>query len=112
MTTLAILLGFAYATATGNGFPAVVTAYCPGKCCCGPKACGVTASGKKFQPYVSAAADWRFVPRGTKLRVGGRTWTVQDKGGAIKGQKLDLGFPNHHAAAGWGKQTLWIELKP
>jgi 3D (Asp-Asp-Asp) domain-containing protein len=90
-----------------------VTAYCPCKKCCGPKAQGITASGKhvSYNAGKFVAADTKVLPFGTKLDVpgyGSAPVEVIDKGGAIKGNKLDVFFPTHQEALKWGRQ--WVNV--
>src|SRR5688572_19401326 len=83
-----------------------VTAYCACKKCCGPKAIGLTASGKhvSYDNGKFVAADRKF-PFGTKLIIpgyaSGRPVKVLDRGGAIKGNKLDVYFHSHKEALKW-----------
>jgi 3D (Asp-Asp-Asp) domain-containing protein len=92
-----------------------VTAYCACKLCCGPKAQGITASGKRvsYNGGKFVAADTDVLPFGTKIVVPGynrgRAVPVADRGGAIRGRKLDLYFPTHREAREWGRQ--WVEVK-
>ena len=93
-----------------------VTAYCPCALCCGTHSRGITASGKpvSYNGGRFVAADTRDLPFRTKLRVpgydGGNVVEVMDKGGAIKGDKLDVFFPDHASALRWGRQTLPVEV--
>ncbi len=93
-----------------------VTAYCPCTKCCGPKAQGITASGKLVDHNGGrfVAADTRVLPFGKKLSIPGYADNapveVIDRGGAIKGHKLDLYFPTHEQALIWGRQTLDVTV--
>lgn len=93
-----------------------VTAYCPCTKCCGPRAQGITASGKLVDHNGGkfVAADTRILPFGKKLSIPGYADNapveVIDRGGAIKGHKLDLYFPTHEAALVWGRQTLDVTV--
>jgi len=64
----------------------VVTAYCPGERCCGELKLDIPGYG--------------IVP-------------VLDRGGKIKGRKLDVFYPTHQEALEWGTQELeihcWVE---
>ena len=80
-----------------------LTAYCACKKCCG-KTDGITASGVKAKEGVTVAADTRVLPFGTKLFINGHEYIVQDKGGAIKGNKIDIYFDNHQEALEFGVQ--------
>jgi 3D (Asp-Asp-Asp) domain-containing protein len=92
-----------------------VTAYCPCTKCCGPKAQGITASGKNvhYNDGKFVAADRKFA-FGTKLIIpgyaGSKTVEVADRGGAIKGNKLDVYFHSHAEALKWGRQKLTVTV--
>jgi len=91
-----------------------VTAYCPCKKCCGPQAMGLTASGKlvSYNEGGFVAADTNVLPFGTKLLVPGyhadRPIEVIDRGGAIKGHKLDVFYDTHEKAIEWGRK--WVAV--
>jgi 3D (Asp-Asp-Asp) domain-containing protein len=93
-----------------------VTAYCPCQKCCGPNAHGITASGKDitYNDGRFVAADTRSLPFGTRLVIPGYHNTqpveVIDRGGAIKGDKLDVFFPTHEEALKWGRQTVEVTI--
>jgi 3D (Asp-Asp-Asp) domain-containing protein len=93
-----------------------VTAYCPCTKCCGPAAQGITASGKLVDHNGGrfVAADTKVLPFGSKLSIPGYADNapveVIDRGGAIKGYKLDLYFPTHEEALIWGRQTLDVTV--
>ncbi len=76
------------------------------------KRVGITASGERARKG-TIAADRRY-PFGTKIYVPGYGWgEVQDRGGAIQGDRLDVFFSNRKDALEWGRQTLnVIILKP
>ena len=95
----------------------VVTAYCPCTECCGPQARGITASGRPVSAnggrFVAAARD---IPFGTLLIIpgynDGRPAEVLDRGGAIKGDRLDVYFPTHEEARQWGVRRLVVDQVP
>jgi 3D (Asp-Asp-Asp) domain-containing protein len=93
-----------------------VTAYCPCTKCCGPKARGITASGKRvsYNGGKFVAADTSVLPFGTKLSIpgyhGGVEVKVLDRGGAIKGHKLDVYFPSHRVAKEWGRRFVPVTV--
>jgi 3D (Asp-Asp-Asp) domain-containing protein len=93
-----------------------VTGYCPCKKCCGENAKGITASGKKvsYNGGKFVAADTKVLPFGTKLSIpgyhDGKSVEVIDRGGAIKGNKLDLYFPTHQAALEWGRKVVTVKV--
>ena len=98
-----------------------VTAYCPCRRCCGRWADGITASGWPVTVnggrFVAAPRD---IPFGTYLVIPGYcdgcAVPVLDRGGAIKGDKLDVFFPDepgkpgsgHRAALNWGVRELTV----
>lgn len=87
-----------------------VTAYCPCEKCCGAYANGYTASGAKATQGVTIAADPDVLPMGTEIELDGHRYTVQDTGGAIAGNRLDLYFDSHEDALRWGvreKTVRW-----
>ena len=91
-----------------------ITYYDACKQCCG-KTNGITASGAKVQDGVTVAADTSVLPMGSKIYIEGMGWrTVQDRGGAIKGKKLDIYIPNcHDSPMPYNKQKLnvWVVLE-
>ena len=81
-----------------------VTGYCPCKKCCG-KTDGITASGAKATPNhtIAAPSNYAF---GTKIVLDGvGTFYVEDRGGLIKGNRLDRFFNTHQEALNWGRKT-------
>ena len=94
-----------------------VTAYCPCTKCCGPEAQGLTASGKpvSYNDGMFVAADTKKYTFGTKLSIpgygDGRAVEVIDRGGAIKGDKLDVFFPSHTQALKWGRQKIAVTVE-
>ena len=108
------------------------TAYCNCQQCCGweysrfgfgppvyasgpskgkPKEIGLTASGVQARRGTLAADP--SVPFGTIVHIPGYGYgRVEDRGGAIRGNKLDLWFPSHQAAKSWGRQTLTVTIWP
>jgi len=95
----------------------VTTAYSPDHRSCGKWADGKTASLKSVwtNGMESVAADTRLLPFGSLVSVpgyaGDRVVPVLDRGGAIKGARLDLLYPTHAIARQWGKKrqqvTIW-----
>ena len=93
-----------------------VTAYCPCTKCCGENAQGITASGRDVSYNNSrfVAADTTVLPFHTKLVIpgyhSGATVEVIDRGGAIKGNKLDVFYPTHEEALQWGRQFINVTI--
>lgn len=91
-----------------NGTTYKITAYCSCAKCCG-KTTGRTASGTQATAgrTVAAPANFAF---GTKLNIGGQIYTVEDRGGAIKGNKIDIYVSSHAAALQWGVRYLPVSV--
>jgi len=110
----------------------LVTAYDPGQkstgwkykygCCLLPpvyaygpqegkrKKVGITSSGVKAKKGTIAADISRY-PYGTKMYVPGYGWgEVQDVGSAIKGNHIDIFFPDIDDAKAWGRKYLDIKI--
>jgi 3D (Asp-Asp-Asp) domain-containing protein len=92
-----------------------VTGYCPCPKCCGEYSDGVTANGHKVQPGDTfVAADKRFA-FGTEMVIpgynNGRPVKVLDRGGAIRGNKLDAFFYTHQQALEWGVHYLDVQVR-
>lgn len=97
-------------TTGGNSSGTVykITAYCPCSKCCG-KATGRTASGTKATPGRTVAASGKYA-FGTKLNIGGHIYTVEDRGGAITGNKIDIFVNSHSEALQWGVRYLPVSV--
>jgi len=92
----------------------LVTAYCPCAKCCGTGSPGITANGHKIQSGDTfVAADKRYA-FGTEMVIPGynkgQSVEVLDRGGAIKGNHIDVFFPTHQEALNWGVQNLDVEI--
>jgi 3D (Asp-Asp-Asp) domain-containing protein len=92
-----------------------VTAYCACTKCCGPNAIGLTASGKhvSYNNGKFVAADTAVLPFGSKLMIPGyhdEAVEVVDRGGAIKGNKLDVFYASHDDALKWGRQKVLVTV--
>jgi 3D (Asp-Asp-Asp) domain-containing protein len=70
------------------------------------KKVGITADGTRAKKG-TIAADTRKYPYGTKMYVPGYGWgEVHDIGTAIKGEHIDVFFPDVKDARAWGRQQL------
>ena len=85
-----------------------ITAYCPCSKCCG-KSNGITASGTKATAGRTVAASGKFA-LGTKLNINGHIYTVEDRGGAINGNKIDIFVNSHSEALAWGVRYLPVSV--
>ncbi len=55
------------------------------------------------------AADTKYYPFGTQIYIPGYGYgTVHDRGGAIKGNKIDLFFNSHQEALNWGRKRMKV----
>ncbi|MEM9418114.1 MAG: 3D domain-containing protein [Planctomycetota bacterium] len=94
----------------------LTTAYSPDARSCGKWADGITASGYSVwtNGMKLAAADTSLFPFGTIITVPGynegRPVPVLDRGGVIKGHRLDLLYPTHEIALEWGAQRLDVTV--
>jgi 3D (Asp-Asp-Asp) domain-containing protein len=105
------------------------TGYCRCRSCCGwkrnwllrpvyasgplkgkRKKVGVTASGTRARRGTIAADTTRY-PFGTIMYVEGYGYgRVEDRGGAIKGDRVDLFFDTHRQALTWGRKRLKVRI--
>jgi len=92
-----------------------VTAYCPCPKCCGQYSDGVTACGYKIRPGDTFVAADRRYSFGTEMLIpgysNGRAVKVLDRGGAIKGNRLDVFFATHQEALEWGVKYLEVSVR-
>lgn len=94
----------------------LTTAYSPDARSCGKWADGFTASGYSVwtNGMKLVAADTSVLPFGTLVSIpgynGGRPVPVLDRGGKIKGNRLDLLYPTHEIALKWGAQRLTVDV--
>ena len=96
------------ATHTGTTKIFKVTAYCSCAKCCG-KTTGRTASGTKATAGHTVAASGQF-SFGTKLMINGQEYTVEDRGGAIQGNRIDIYMNSHVDAVAWGVKYLPVQV--
>lgn len=96
------------ASADSNGQIYKITAYCACAKCCG-KTNGITAMGTKATEGRTVAASAKFA-FGTKLNINGHVYTVEDRGGAITGNKIDIYVSSHAAALAWGVRYLPVSV--
>ena len=109
----------------------MVTGYCNCRICCSwrrswfglgpavvsagpdkgkPKNVGQTAKGTTAR-HGTVAADTSVLPFGTVVEVPGYGFgRVEDRGGDIRGNHIDLWFPTHEAAKNWGRKTLRVRI--
>lgn len=74
------------------------------------KEVGVTASGRKARRGTIAADTGRY-PFGTVMYIPGYGYgRVEDRGGAIKDDHVDLFFTSHDAALLWGRRYKRVRI--
>lgn len=89
----------------------VITAYCTCKICCGVYSGGNrTASGTVPTTNRTLAVDTNEIPFGTRLVINGQVYVAEDRGGAIKGKRIDMFFYTHKEALKWGRRTMEVFL--
>ncbi len=94
----------------------LVTAYSPDERSCGKWADGITASGYSVwtNGMKSVAADTSILPFGSLVSIPGydneNVVPVLDRGGAIRGNRLDVLYPTHERALQWGVQRLEVTI--
>lgn len=86
-----------------------LTGYCNCARCCG-KAGQKTASGTTPKSNHTVAAD-KGIPFGTELVIDGIKYTVEDRGGAIKGNRIDVYFDSHSETLDFGVKTMKVYKK-
>ena len=91
-----------------------VTHYCACTICTWGS--GITASGKPVAEGM-IASDWKVLPKGTKVYVKTRSgelqeFIVEDTGGAIKENKIDIYVPSHTRALQLGVYYTDLYVDP
>ena len=92
-----------------------LTAYCGCSKCCGKwgenrpldengKPIVYTTNQTIAKEGVTIAADISVLPYGTEVIIDGHRYIVQDRGGSITGNKIDIYFESHQAALEFGVQ--------
>ena len=69
---------------------------------------GITASGVVGTPFYTVACD--SLPIGTKLRINGEIWEVQDRFGGGYGDRLDLLMETKEQCFDFGRQWIDVEI--
>lgn len=91
-----------------------VTAYCPCELCCKGFSDGITASGHRIAVGDKFVAAPPNIPFGTLVSIPGYhrglPVPVRDRGGSIKGKRLDIYFDTHQEALDWGIQYLEVTI--
>lgn len=85
------------------------TAYCPCYRCSegwGRK----TSTGATARANHTIAVDPRVIPYGSKVMIGGVVYTAEDRGGAVKGNHIDIFFDTHAQTRQHGTRTEEVFL--
>lgn len=93
-----------------------LTAYCPGRCCCGKWASGYTATGALATEGRSIAVDPKVIPYRTHVLLiwpdgTQRSYIAEDCGGGVNGNHIDVFFSDHQAACVFGVQSAMAYLE-
>lgn len=98
-----------------------LTAYCSCEKCCGKWALNrpkdengkdivYGSTGAILVAGTSIAVDPSVIPYGSQVEINGHTYTAQDTGGAIKGNRIDVYFDSHQDALNFGVQYAEVFL--
>lgn len=93
-----------------------LTAYCPGRCCCGKWASGYTATGTLATEGRTIAVDPKVIPYGTRVLLiwpdgTQHSYIAEDCGGGVNGSHIDVFFNDHQAARVFGVQSAMVYLE-
>ncbi len=99
-----------------------LTAYCPCAKCCGewsaehPSRIGTdyiqkTASGTIPEAGRTIGVDPGVIPFGTVVIINDHEYIAEDRGGAVKGNSIDIFFDDHNEALEFGRQTAEVFIK-
>lgn len=94
----------------------MLTAYCPGRCCCGKWASGYTATGTPATEGRTIAVDPKVIPYGTRVLLiwpngTQHRYIAEDCGGGVNGNHIDVFFNDHQAACVFGVQSAMAYLE-
>jgi 3D (Asp-Asp-Asp) domain-containing protein len=109
-TSLLVSSASAQEAPAGEVIQAIVTGYASGGD--GGGIGSVTATGVTTH-WGTVAADWRLYPPGTRLQIEGfpnDVFTVEDSGGAVRGNVFDIWFPDLATAVAFGTKSLRVTV--
>lgn len=100
----------------------ILTAYCPCVKCCGewsaqhPSRIGTDYIQKTASSTIPTAGrtigvDPDVIPFGTTVIIFGHEYVAEDRGGAVKGNRIDIFFNDHDEALEFGRQTAEVFIK-
>lgn len=79
-----------------------ISHYCNCRRCCGKWAYGKTYSGTYPEEGRTIATDKKLIPMGTKVVIDGITYTAEDTGSGIYGNRIDVYCESHQDALNRG----------
>lgn len=85
-----------------------ITGYCNCERCSGGH--NLTFSGTVPTPNHTVSADLSRYPLGTKLKIDGIVYTVEDMGSSVNGNTLDIFYSTHEEALAKGTYTTEVFL--
>lgn len=73
---------------------------------------GKTASGTTVTQGRTIAADWRVLPKGTRVTIEGfeGTFVVEDTGSDIKGSRIDIYMSRYSECINFGRRRLFVTV--
>lgn len=88
------------------------TAYCACESCtrkpAGDPLSGITATGVRARAGRTIATDWKYLPKGTRVRIegfGDTVFVVEDTFGSVRRPgRIDIFFSSHSAALEYGRR--------
>lgn len=83
-----------------------ISGYCGCDRCCGGQT--FTYSGVLPTASHTISADLDRFPLGTKLLIDGTVYTVEDMGGGVTGDRLDIYFDTHEEALDYGLRNVEV----
>jgi 3D (Asp-Asp-Asp) domain-containing protein len=89
----------------------VTTAYCLGPCRrCGTS--GITKLGSRSMRGVAVGSKRRAIALGSTVTIPGYgRGRVDDVGGGVRGNQLDLRFRSHSRAEKWGRKVIEVTIQ-
>jgi 3D (Asp-Asp-Asp) domain-containing protein len=117
--TLLLVIGLSALPCPAFAEQWVATAYCPDKVCTGKSPLDPsyrqTASGLLAVEGRTVAVNW--LPFGTRLRIGGKLYRVEDRGGVShfgtkknSKKRVDIYFESHQAAVEFGRRMVEVQV--
>ena len=69
-----------------------------------------TSTGTIASSNHTGAVDPRVIPYGSKILINGVVYTAEDKGGAVRGNHIDIFFDTHGETRMYGTQSADVYL--